>query len=180
MANPYGVPEISVQTVEEKRKAGESFIWLDVREAQEYAQVFIDDDRVVNVPLSELAARQLAALPAAVQDNCAGCHMPARNKIQVHFETEIDSKVAPVKACEHRIGIYPSATQEVLYNWYRQQPGDDDRRKAAELASTLSQHWFEEAERCRRGHRWRSLRSAAGCHQQCSEQRDVGEEMACG
>ena len=92
-------------------------------------------------------------VPVAVQDNCAGCHMPARNKIQVHFETESDSKVAPVKAYEHRIAIYPTATQEVLYDWYRQQPGDDDRRKATELASTLSQHWIEEAERCRRDHR---------------------------
>lgn len=68
MPNPFGAPEISVQAVEEKRKAGEQFVWLDVREPQEYSQVYIDDARVVNVPLSDLAARQLVALPAAAQD----------------------------------------------------------------------------------------------------------------
>ncbi|MFN8491798.1 MAG: rhodanese-like domain-containing protein [Caldilineaceae bacterium] len=68
MPNPFGAPEISVQAVEAKRKAGEQFVWLDVREPQEYNHVRIHDERVVNVPLSELAARQLAALPPALQD----------------------------------------------------------------------------------------------------------------
>ena len=35
MANPFGVPGISVQQLAEKREAGETFILLDVREAQE-------------------------------------------------------------------------------------------------------------------------------------------------
>lgn len=83
MPNPFGAPEISVQEVEAKRKAGEQFIWLDVREPQEYTQVHIDDERVLNVPLSELAARQLTALPAPAQDKdapiVAFCHHGGRS-----------------------------------------------------------------------------------------------------
>ncbi len=68
MPNSFGAPEISVQAVEAKRKAGAPFIWLDVREPNEIAQVAIDDERVANAPLSELSARQLSALPVAAQD----------------------------------------------------------------------------------------------------------------
>jgi rhodanese-related sulfurtransferase len=83
MPNSFGAPEISVQDVEAKRKAGETFIWLDVREPNEVAHVFIDDDRVITVPLSELAARQLDALPAAAQEKdaqiIAFCHYGMRS-----------------------------------------------------------------------------------------------------
>jgi len=68
MPNPFGAPEISVQAVQAKRQAGESFVWLDVREPHEVDHVSIDDQQVVTLPLSELAARQLDALPALLQD----------------------------------------------------------------------------------------------------------------
>jgi len=83
MPNPFGVPELSVQDVEAKRKAGEKFVWLDVREPNELAQVAIDDPRVVNAPLSDLSARQLAALPATAEDKAteiiAFCHHGMRS-----------------------------------------------------------------------------------------------------
>ncbi|MCX6044968.1 MAG: rhodanese-like domain-containing protein [Chloroflexi bacterium] len=83
MPNPFGAPEISVQAVEAKRKAGEQFVWLDVREPNELAQVAIADERVVNVPLSDLSSRQLNALPAAAQDKeaeiIAFCHHGMRS-----------------------------------------------------------------------------------------------------
>jgi rhodanese-related sulfurtransferase len=68
MPNPYGAPEISVQAVDAKRQAGEQFILLDVREREEVAAVAIDDARVLVAPLSELAQRQLDALPAAAKE----------------------------------------------------------------------------------------------------------------
>ena len=37
MVNPYGAPEITVKQVDDKRKNGDSFVWLDVREAEEVA-----------------------------------------------------------------------------------------------------------------------------------------------
>lgn len=67
MPNPFGAPEISVQEVGEKYKAGESFVLLDVREPKEYF-VSIHNDNVLQVPLSEIAARQLKAIPTELAD----------------------------------------------------------------------------------------------------------------
>ncbi len=67
MSNPYGAPEISVQEVEKKRQAGEEFVWLDVREAEEVASVQIEDERIAVVPLSTLADQQTKALPTAAE-----------------------------------------------------------------------------------------------------------------
>ncbi|MEZ4735262.1 MAG: hypothetical protein R3E79_49840 [Caldilineaceae bacterium] len=71
MPNPYGAPEVSVKQVDSKRQAGEQFIWLDVREPDEVATVSIKDERIRLSPLSELADRQLAALPDEAQDQQA-------------------------------------------------------------------------------------------------------------
>ncbi len=83
MPNPFGAPEISVQAFEAKRKAGEPFVWLDVREPNELAQVALDDERVVTAPLSDLSARQLSALPATASDKnaeiIAFCHHGMRS-----------------------------------------------------------------------------------------------------
>lgn len=69
MPNPFGVPEISVQAVEQKRQTGETFILLDVREAHELQMAAIDDARVLSLPLSELAQRYQDALPPALKAN---------------------------------------------------------------------------------------------------------------
>ena len=68
MPNPYGAPEITVQEVAEKREAGENFVLIDCREAHElnYANLGAD---IVLVPLSQLAALQLEALPESVRDD---------------------------------------------------------------------------------------------------------------
>lgn len=62
MPNPFGAPELSVQEVDAMRKAGESLTLLDVREVQEYV-VSIAGDDVIQVPLSDIAAQQLDAIP---------------------------------------------------------------------------------------------------------------------
>ncbi len=67
MTNPYGVPEIEVQEVAQKRAAGEAFVLLDVREKMELALASLGED-VLWVPLSQLAARQTAAIPAEMAD----------------------------------------------------------------------------------------------------------------
>jgi len=83
MPNPFGAPEISVQEVAQRRAAGDEFIWLDVREAEEFVAASIDDTLVTRLPLSEIAARQLDALPDAAQDKDAeiivGCHHGTRS-----------------------------------------------------------------------------------------------------
>lgn len=67
MANPLGVPGITVQQLAEKLQAGEDFILLDVREDQElwYASL----DGAIPAPLSDLSLRQLDALPAEIRSN---------------------------------------------------------------------------------------------------------------
>jgi rhodanese-related sulfurtransferase len=83
MPNPYGAPEISVKQVDSKRASGEQFVWLDVRESDEVIRVSIQDERIRFVPLSELADRQLKALPDEAQDQQAEivvfCHHGMRS-----------------------------------------------------------------------------------------------------
>ena len=62
MPNPYGAPEVSVQTLAEKLAAKENFVLLDVREMHEIGTVSIEPDQLVILPLSELAHKQHAAL----------------------------------------------------------------------------------------------------------------------
>lgn len=68
MANPYGAPEVDVQSVAEKLKNNESFILMDVREQIELMRVKLDSKQLVIVPLSQLAREQLAGLPAQFED----------------------------------------------------------------------------------------------------------------
>jgi rhodanese-related sulfurtransferase len=83
MPNNFGAPEISVKDVAAKVAANEDFIWLDVREPNELEAAAIDNARVVNVPMSELAQKQTAALPAGAQDKDAEivvfCHHGGRS-----------------------------------------------------------------------------------------------------
>lgn len=83
MSNPYGAAEISVQDVAAKVKAGEQFVWLDVREPNELSAAAIANELVVNVPMSELAQKQIAALPPNAEDKDAEivvfCHHGMRS-----------------------------------------------------------------------------------------------------
>ena len=67
MPNPFGIPEISVQEVAEKRANGDVFVLLDVREPHELWQANLGEG-VELAPLSEIAARRLDALPASLAD----------------------------------------------------------------------------------------------------------------
>ena len=83
MPNPYGAPEISVQEISEKVTAGEEFVWLDVREPHELSAAHVEDPRVCLLPLSELARRQLDAIPERIQDKetpiIVFCHHGSRS-----------------------------------------------------------------------------------------------------
>lgn len=67
MPNPWGAPEITVQELDRKRQEGDPFILLDVRELPELERAKVDDGEIV-IPLSELASRQLDALPEALKE----------------------------------------------------------------------------------------------------------------
>lgn len=83
MPNMYGVPEISAPELAQWQANGEQFVWLDVREPNEHAAVSIDDERIVLVPLSQLASQQLDALPDTAREQDAEivvmCHHGVRS-----------------------------------------------------------------------------------------------------
>jgi rhodanese-related sulfurtransferase len=68
MANPFGIPEINVHEVAEKRENGEDFILMDVREPHELTLASLGDG-VTLVPMSQLASQQLEALPPEIADD---------------------------------------------------------------------------------------------------------------
>jgi tetratricopeptide (TPR) repeat protein len=93
-------------------------------------------------------------LPVAVRSNCAGCHMPPRIWMNVHFHTEDDQYVPPIRRSQHRIAVYPTARDEVLRAWYRMQSDAPSREEAARLTRVLVEHWLAEADKRRREYRF--------------------------
>ena len=87
-------------------------------------------------------------LPAAVRDDCTGCHMRKQVWMNVHFHTADDRYAPPIRRSQHRIGIDPVARKEVLLAWHRSQPGGS--AEADRLAGELADHWLGEVE-ARRG-----------------------------
>jgi rhodanese-related sulfurtransferase len=94
MPNIYGAPEIDVQEVADKRKRGEEFIWLDVREQMELRLANLGQD-VLWIPLSDLAARRETALTEEFEEKEA--------TIVVHWCTQRSSYglAAAARLAEH-------------------------------------------------------------------------------
>ena len=80
--------------------------------------------------------------------------MPKGNKIQVSFDTAKIPYYAPVAKWEHRIAVYPVARDEVLLAWYQTQSDAHSLELVAQLSNSLSEHWLNQAERCRREYRF--------------------------
>lgn len=93
-------------------------------------------------------------LPEAIRDQCVDCHMPQYIKINVNFQTEDDSFVAPIRRWQHRIAVYPHARQEMLRDWHREQPDPESQAEAERLTQTLVEHYLDEAEQRRREFRY--------------------------
>ncbi len=81
--NPYAVPEISVQEMTQKIKAGEKFVIVDVRELWETELVRLNDERVVIVPVSKISEEAENAFPETTRDPLAEivvmCHHGVRS-----------------------------------------------------------------------------------------------------
>jgi rhodanese-related sulfurtransferase len=78
MPNQFGVPEVSVQEVAQRRVNGDTFILLDVREPVELGYANLGAGVTV-APLSDIAERRLEALPETVTADktveiCVLCH----------------------------------------------------------------------------------------------------------
>src|SRR5262245_27551635 len=93
-------------------------------------------------------------LPAAVRDQCVDCHMPQFSRIQVLFHTPQDQYLPQIRPRQHRIGVHPTATREVLLNWHRSQTDAASRQEAARLSQALVQRWLKESETLRKEYRF--------------------------
>lgn len=82
MANQFGVPELTVQEVAQKRASDDVFVLVDVREHAEL-QIANLGDGVEHVPMSEIAALREDALPESVDDKSTEivvfCHHGGRS-----------------------------------------------------------------------------------------------------
>lgn len=100
-------------------------------------------------------------LPAAVRDKCIECHMPQQVWMNVHFHTDTDQYVPPIRRFQHRIGIHQTARSEVLLAWHRTQTGDASRREADRLSGELVEHWLGEVGSRRKDYRFLAAVGAA-------------------
>jgi len=62
------IPEITVQTLNDKMKTEEQFIILDIREFWEIDKVSLKNDRVIDLPMSQIVHKGLDAVPAKVMN----------------------------------------------------------------------------------------------------------------
>jgi len=90
--------------------------------------------------------RERDRLPQPVQGNCLACHMPQRVWMNVHFHTEEDRYVPPIRRFQHRIAVDPTARQEVLLAWHRTQSDPSSHNEADRLRKALVEHWLKEAD----------------------------------
>ncbi len=93
-------------------------------------------------------------LPEGVQENCVGCHMPKRNKIQVYFDIEHDTLHAPVPRWDHRIAVNHVARDEVLLAWHKAQNGPEHLSESERLAACLATTMDQEGDQCLKQYRY--------------------------
>ena len=83
------LPQINAGSLAEKLRNPEGLIILDVREAWELDLARINDQRVINLPLSLLNARLLDAFPPELRDEQAQiivmCHHGVRSSSVVNW-----------------------------------------------------------------------------------------------
>ena len=93
-------------------------------------------------------------LPEAVQENCVGCHMPKRAKIQVYFDTAHDPLHAPVPRWDHLIAVNHVARDEVLLEWHKTQTGVEHLAESERLAASLATAMDQEGDQCLKQYRY--------------------------
>ena len=98
--------------------------------------------------------REQPRLPLAACDNCVACHMPQYNRVEVNFHTKDERVYFPVRPHNHRIAVYPAATQEVLLGWHRRSPMPRAVIRRRNLTRSLVDHWLAEGEKFRQAHRY--------------------------
>ena len=86
--------------------------------------------------------REQPRLPEPVRENCIGCHMPRRIKMNVKFETKDDNFVPAASRFQHRIAVDKIARDDVLLKWHRSQSDAGSMQTAEFLTDQLAEHWI--------------------------------------
>ncbi len=76
-------------------------------------------------------------LPVPVRDLCLDCHMPERPDMHTAFHGPEKLHVPGRMRREHRIGVFPLATRQVLARHYRGLSDADSGKRATELAASI-------------------------------------------
>ena len=100
-------------------------------------------------------------LPDAVRDDCIGCHMPQRVWMNVHFHTEDDRYVPPIRRYQHRIAVDRVARSEVLLGGIRSSPTEAKKEEAGRLTAELVGYWLKGSETRRTEYRFLAAIGAA-------------------
>lgn len=88
-------------------------------------------------------------LPEPIRGDCTGCHLPSRVWMVVRFHTAGDQYLPVAPRTDHRIGVYPEATQSVLLQWLRKQTAPEHQAQADRVAKELSEYWLKQAKQRR-------------------------------
>ncbi|MBX7074749.1 MAG: hypothetical protein K1X71_16530 [Pirellulales bacterium] len=72
-----------------------------------------------------------------LRTNCIDCHMPMRDDESLPFNTIRGHKLKLIRLRDHRIGVYPDDTTQMLKEWFRELP-NDPKSQQRELDSRMA------------------------------------------
>jgi len=104
------------------------------------------------------ACKDRPNLPGAVRDDCVKCHMPPRVWINVHFHTETDRYLPPIRRVQHRIAVDPVARDQALFEWHVR---SGNMAAADPLRASLGERWLRLADEQMRDHRFLAANGSA-------------------
>lgn len=116
-----------------------------------------------------------ANLPTEARDRCIACHMPRRRDLHTAFHGPDKLHVPGRKRREHRIAVYPQATQKALIQHYRSLTDADSKGKAANLVAKLAPELIARAEELSGE---KQFASAMAAYQEAEEFADEGAPIA--
>jgi tetratricopeptide (TPR) repeat protein len=92
-------------------------------------------------------------IPEHLRSECASCHMPQYARLAVRFHTDEERYVFPVRATQHRIGVYPESRDAALLDFLQRNEPETEAQSIRELQQKLRIHWLAQADQRQKEHR---------------------------
>jgi len=92
-------------------------------------------------------------LPEDLRTACASCHMPKYARLAVRFHTAEERYVFPVRATQHRIGIYPESRDAALLDFLQRNEPEMQAESIRGLRDKLRTHWMMQADQRQKEYR---------------------------